>query len=199
MSQPTLGSQCSSFLLRLRVALLHANPLALAAAGLLAAVMLSFAWLPHAIWALEAARGASLAQPGHALVVNAAPAAPAPAPKAAPDNLAQFYAALGQRRYAEQQVKTLFGLAAQNGLTLAQGEYKAGYDRNAQVYTYQVKLPVKGSYAAIWKFALGALRAIPFASLDDIGFRRDAIGDPQVEARLRLTFYLADGGTGALR
>lgn len=196
MSQPNVGSQFGSVLLRLRVALLRANPLTLAAAGLLVAVLAGFAWLLHAIGALEAARDASVAPAARALVVNSAPA---PAPQAAPDNLAQFYAALGQRRHAEQQVKTLFGLAAQNGLTLAQGEYKTGYDRNTQVYTYQVKLPVKGSYAAIWKFALGALRAIPFASLDDIGFRRDSIGDPQVEARLRLTFYLADGGTGALR
>jgi hypothetical protein len=54
-----------------------------------------------------------------------------PVPRAA-DNLALFYAALGERRYAEQQVKTLFGLAAKNGLTLSQGEYKAGYDRNAR-------------------------------------------------------------------
>ena len=55
-----------------------------------------------------------------------------------------------------------------------------------------LNLPVKGSYGAIWQFALGALRAIPFASLDDIGFRRDSIGDPVVEARLRLTLYLKD-------
>jgi hypothetical protein len=39
---------------------------------------------------------------------------------------------------------------------------------------------------------MGALRAIPFASLDDISFRRDGIQDPAVEARLRLTLYLKD-------
>jgi hypothetical protein len=116
------------------------------------------------------------------------PAAPAPSA----DSLDAFYAALGPRRYAEQQVKTLFTLAAKSGLSLSQGEYKTGYDRNARVTTYQVNLPVKGSYGAIWQFAFGALRAIPFASLDDVSFRRDSIGDPAVEARLRLTFYLKD-------
>ena len=81
---------------------------------------------------------------------------------------------------------------------LSQGEYKSGYERNARVHTYQVNLPVKGSYAAIWQFALGALRAIPFAALDDISFRRDSIGDPTVEARVRITFYLSDApGTSA--
>jgi hypothetical protein len=123
-----------------------------------------------------------------------APAQPVVQPA---DPLDAFYAALGPRRYAEQQVRTLFALAAKNGLSLSQGEYKTAYDRNARLTTYQVNLPVKGSYGAIWKFALGTLRTIPFASLDDIGFRRDSIGDPSVEARLRLTLYLKDapGGT----
>jgi hypothetical protein len=76
---------------------------------------------------------------------------------------------------------------------LRQGEYKPGYDRNARVYTYQVNLPVKGSYAAIWQFAMAALRTIPFASLDEITFHRDAIGDATVDARLKLTLYLRDG------
>jgi hypothetical protein len=116
-----------------------------------------------------------------------------PAPAQAPDNLAAFYGALGERGSAEQQVKTLFALATKSGLVLRQGEYKAGHDRNAHVYTYQVNLPVKGSYQAIWQFAMAALRAIPFASLDEITFHRDAIGDATVEARLRLTLYLRDG------
>jgi hypothetical protein len=185
-----------SFLLRLRLAL-RANPL-LAGAGLaLLACLAALAWTVHTATQLDdqrdalklaAARRASLPSPAPALA-----AAPGAAPPVSQVNeLDAFYAALGPRRYAEQQVKTLFALAAKNGLSLSQGEYKTGYDRNAKVFTYQVNLPVKGSYGAIWKFALGALRAIPFASLDDIGFRRDTIGDPSVEARLRLTLYLKD-------
>jgi hypothetical protein len=183
-------------LLRLRLAL-RANPL-LAGAGLaLLACLAALAWTVHTTTQLDgqrdalklaAARRASLPPPAPALA--AAPGAVPPVSQV--DELDAFYAALGPRRYAEQQVKTLFALAAKNGLSLSQGEYKTGYDRNARVFTYQVNLPVKGSYGAIWQFALGALRAIPFASLDDIGFRRDTIGDPSVEARLRLTLYLKD-------
>ncbi|NVI84682.1 hypothetical protein HWE17_23230, partial [Janthinobacterium sp. BJB401] len=99
---------------------------------------------------------------------------------------------LGQQRHAEQQVKQLFDLAAKNGLLLAQGEYKSGYDKASRVATYQVSLPLKGSYAAVSQFALQALRAVPFASLDELSFRREQIADTQLEARLRLTFYLAD-------
>ena len=186
----------TSPLLRLRLMLLRANPLVLAA-GILVLVMAgALAWTLNAVWTMERAQAARDAQAKQKAQVAAAPGpapAPAPAPVQAPDNLAAFYGALGARGSAEQQVKTLFGLAAKSGLVLRQGEYKPGYDRNAHVYTYQVNLPVKGSYAAIWQFAMAALRTIPFASLDEITFRRDAIGDATVEARLKLTLYLRDG------
>ena len=179
--------------LRLRLMLLRANPIVLAAAILVLALAGGLAWTLHAVWALERAQEAYAAQVKQKPQAAATPApAPAPAPAQAPDNLAAFYGALGERGGAEQQVKTLFALAAKSGLVLRQGEYKAGYDRNAHVYTYQVNLPVKGSYGAIWQFAMAALRAIPFASLDEIAFHRDAIGDATVEARLRLTLYLRD-------
>jgi len=184
----------TSPMLRLRLMLLRANPLVLAA-GIVVLVMAgALAWTLNAVWAMERAQAARDAQAKRKAPVAAAPEpVPAPAPAQAPDNLAAFYGALGARGSAEQQVKTLFTLATKSGLVLRQGEYKPGYDRNAKVYTYQVNLPVKGSYAAIWQFAMAALRAIPFASLDEITFHRDAIGDATVDARLKLTLYLRDG------
>jgi hypothetical protein len=184
----------ASPMLRLRLMLLRANPIMVAAIVVPLVMAGALAWTLHAVWAMERAQetyAAQAKQKGQAAATPAPALAPAPAP--APDNLAAFYGALGERGSAEQQVKTLFGLAAKSGLVLRQGEYKAGYDRNAHVYTYQVNLPVKGSYQAIWQFAMAALRAIPFASLDEITFHRDAIGDATVEARLRLTLYLRDG------
>jgi hypothetical protein len=175
--------------LRLRLALAQVNPVAVGAALLLFCAAAACAWLAQQGEVLQ--REQELAQRMAAL-----PAPPHRPPPRADDNLAAFYGALGERRYAERQVDTLFALAAKTGLVLRQGEYKPGYDRNAKVHTYQVSLPVSGSYRAIWQFALQALRAIPFASLDDISFRRDAIGDAKVEARLRLTFYLAERRAG---
>jgi hypothetical protein len=200
MKRPSLGTASpGGWMLRLRLAL-RANPLQAVAGAVILVCAAALAWTVHASLELEAERDALQAAAARkasqpSLVPATAPAPSLPAAPA-PDNLEGFYAALGPRRYAEQQVKTLFALAAKSGLTLSQGEYKTGYDRNARVHTYQVNLPVKGSYAAIWRFALGALRAIPFASLDDISFRRDAIGDPAVEARLRLTLYLKDDPGG---
>jgi type VI protein secretion system component VasK len=184
----------TSPMLRLRVVLMRVNPIVLAA-GILVLVMAgALAWTLHAVWTMERAQAARDAQAKRQPPVAAAPdAAQAPTPVQPPDNLDAFYGALGVRGSAEQQVKILFGLAAKSGLVLRQGEYKPGYDRNAKVYTYQVNLPVKGSYAAIWQFAMAALRTIPFASLDEITFHRDAIGDATVNARLKLTLYLRDG------
>ena len=190
--------------LRLQLAL-RANPLLAFGGVAFLGCASALAWTLHANAGLEAERDALLAEraarqkasaagpAAPAVMATAAtPAAPVVQPAPAIDNLDAFYAALGPRRYAEQQVRTLFALAAKNGLSLSQGEYKTGYDRNARVTTYQVNLPVKGGYGAIWQFAMGALREIPFASLDEINFRRDGIQDPSVEARLRLTLYLND-------
>ncbi|MFK3738603.1 hypothetical protein [Massilia sp. TN1-12] len=194
--------------LRLRLALMRIHPL-VAGAWLLVAVLAgALQWVTMARADLEVERAAFQARSEAQAAARATAAAAAARAardedaaaaarhaQAAPeqDNLAAFYGTLGERRHAEQQVRTLFALAQQAGLTLRQGEYKSARDRNAGVTTYQVNLPVKGSYAAIWQFAMAALRAIPFAALDDISFRREAINDTAVEARLRLTLYLRDG------
>jgi len=194
MKRPAFGN----LVLRLRLLALRAGPVTLGAGAVLLLSLGAAAWLLFALPQLEREHERLTEQARQAR--RQAATAPATVPAVIPvsavplDNLDAFYGALGQRRYAEQQLKTLFGLAAKSGLVLSQGEYKSARDRNARVSTYQVNLPVKGSYAAIWQFALAALRTIPFASLDDISFRRDNIGDPTVEARLRFTLYLADDG-----
>jgi hypothetical protein len=177
--------------LRLRIALAAWSPVAVGAALLCVLALVALAWVVPAREELERQR--TLARQVAALP---APSVASAQPATDEHNLAVFYGVLGERRYAERQVKTLFGLAAQTGLVLHQGEYQAAYDRNAGLHTYQVTLPVKGSYGAIWQFALLALRAIPFASLDEISFKRDAIGQANVEARLRLTLYLAERPPG---
>jgi hypothetical protein len=110
--------------------------------------------------------------------------------QATDDNLALFYRTLGQRQHVDTLLKTLFVQADRSGLVLNKGEYIEAYDSKANLYTYQVTLPVRGDYRSIWNFALQSLRAIPFASLDDINFRRDSISDANVEARLRFSLYL---------
>lgn len=173
--------------LRLRLAAIALGPVLCIAALLLVAGAAALAWL-----APQRALQAERHQVAMRVAAMPAAALARSAPVTANDNLAAFYGTLGEKRHAEQQVRTLFALAAKSGLSLSQGEYKSAYDRNARLHSYQVTLPVKGSYRDIWQFSMLSLRAIPFASLDEISFKRDSINDPQAEARLRLTLYLAE-------
>ena len=185
----------SPVLLRLRLMVAALGPVACSAAVLCLVGALALAWLVPERALQRQRQIAALAQATMPPPVSAL----APAPAGPNENLALFYDTLGERRYAEQQVKTLFALAAKSGLVLSQGEYKSAVDQNGRFHTYQVNLPVKGSYGAISQFGMQALRAIPFASLDEISFRRDTIGAPTVEARVRLTIYLADQAAGEPR
>lgn len=169
--------------LRGRLALARVGVLPCVAALLLLAGVAGWLWLLPQRTSLPQ----QLAQP-------LAPVVTAPPAPSANQNLADFYAVLGPQRDAEQSVKMLFDLAEKNALVLNQGEYKTARDAASGVTTYQIILPVKGEYQAIWQFALQALRAMPFAALDEVAFRRENIGEPAVEARLRLTLYLKDGG-----
>jgi len=182
--------RAGAVLLRARLLLARIDPLvALVLALLLAGAAVQLALVPARARLnadYEAARQAARTP----LPPRAAPAAP---PPSSDQNLQDFYATLGERRGVERQLKEVFALAARHGLALRQGEYRATNERNAKLVAYQVNLPVKGSYGAIWQFAMDVLRAIPHASLDDVAFRRDSVGQDGVEARLRLTFYLAEG------
>jgi hypothetical protein len=113
------------------------------------------------------------------------------------ERLQAFYRALGEAHYAEQQIKTLFAVAAKTGLNLDQAEYRDGVDKYGQFRTYQVTLPIKGTYGAIRQFCEQVLLVIPFASLDQVDFKREAIANNVVEAKLHFTLYLAEPSSGA--
>lgn len=153
--------------------------------------VLAWLWVLPTLRVQENAQQRALSHAKQALqaINHAAPTAP---PPVAEVHLAHFYDALGEARYAEQHIKTLFAVAAKTGLTLNLAEYKLTDEKDGRYRTYQIVLPVKGSYVAIRQFCEQTLLAMPFASLDDISFKRDAIGNRMLEARLRLTVYLAD-------
>jgi len=49
--------------------------------------------------------------------------------------------------------------------------------------------------AAVRRFCERVLLTIPFASLDEITFKREAVGNGSLDARLRFTLYLTDAPT----
>ena len=169
--------------LQLRLWLARQPALAVLAAAL--ALTGALAWLALALRA---------APPPLPLEPTSVAVAPAPAPAGAAEGLAAFYAAMGPARHPEQELRTLFQLARRNGLQLSQGQYDAKPDAAARLLRYQIMLPLKGEYSAVWSFAQMAMLAVPFASLDELSFQREAIGDAEVEASVRFTFYLNTTG-----
>jgi hypothetical protein len=172
--------------LRLRLRAGRAGAPACAALALMAAGLLAWTWVASQQRALALAEARQTALPRQAV-------APAPTVPAAP-SLDGFYVGLGERRRVEQQVATLFGLAERHGVEWSRADYKEAYDAAAGVYQYRLDLPLKGTDAAIWRFCAAAMLSMPYASLDEISFRRETIGDEAVEARVRLTLYLVDRG-----
>lgn len=110
----------------------------------------------------------------------------------ADERAAAFYEALGNQQDSEQHIKILFALAKKTGLALNQAEYKWNQDKNGNYYTYQIQLPVNGNYSAIREFCELALLVLPYISLDEVHFKRDAVGKSTPEAKLRFTLYLSD-------
>jgi len=107
-----------------------------------------------------------------------------------PGHLAQFQAVLAEHEALEPSIETLFALAKSNGLVLRLADYQYSRDSASGIYQCQISLPVQGDYASIWTFALEVLQALPFAALQDISFRRNAIAEPTPQALLRVTLYL---------
>lgn len=83
----------------------------------------------------------------------------------------------------------LYAAARAQKLVLEQGEYRLNPDKTGKLVRYQVTLPVKGSYLQIRQFVDQALIDVPVAALDDINFKREAIGATQLEARIKFTLY----------
>lgn len=131
---------------------------------------------------------------------NAVPPPSAATPRTENDErLARFYDVLGESKYAEEQLAGLFAIAEKTNLVLQQADYKLNRDGAGRFTTYHVQLPLKGTYGAIQQFCEQALLLIPFASLDQISFKRDGIGSDVIDAQLSFTLYLSgpDGAAAA--
>lgn len=104
------------------------------------------------------------------------------------EELNKFYGFFSGTPLTEWLDKLYLAAAAQK-LVLEQGEYRLNTDKTGKLARYQVTLPVKGSYLQIRQFADQALIDVPVAALDDINFKREAIGATQLEARIKFTLY----------
>ena len=111
----------------------------------------------------------------------------------------QFLGLLADRKYLEQEVKRVLAIAQQSELVVRSGEYKRGDVSQGAYLTYTMKFPVRGSYLQIRRFVERCLVQMPYASLDELQFKRDAISQSVLEAKISFTVYAALERDAALK
>lgn len=104
--------------------------------------------------------------------------------------LGAFYGFFPPSNQLSDQIRKIYSAAENQSVQLEQGEYRATKDSVGQLMRYQISLPIKGSYTQVRKFVAAVLVDIPNLSIDSIQFERQRVGDPTVEARVKLVMYL---------
>lgn len=175
-------------MMRVELVLNRINPLLIAASLMWLVTVIALLWLVPR-WQLRLhALNAELLEAQGLLHRRVQPLAPAQAP-VEQHNFNTFMNNLGDSRHAEQQLRTLFTIAGDLEIELPEGQYKLACDESGDICRYRVQLPVTGSYALVRAFIEQVLQAIPFASLDELSFKRQSVSDGEVEARLGITLF----------
>lgn len=91
---------------------------------------------------------------------------------------------------ALQAVALVHRSAAAHGVALSHGEYRVLREGGARWLRYQISLPAQAPYPALRAWMAEVMNAVPHASLDELGLRREDPSQPQLDARLRFTLYL---------
>lgn len=106
------------------------------------------------------------------------------------EQLAEFYRAFPNNKDLLPWMEKIFTLAHDQGISLDQGEYKVSSDKVGKLMRFQMTLPLKGEYPQIRKYLDSLLTEIPIVSLEHLQLERQKVGDPALEARIRLALYL---------
>lgn len=106
------------------------------------------------------------------------------------DQLAEFYGKFPVEWQSPQWLAKLVALAQSSGLSLNDGEYKPTRDKQGKLVRYQMALQAQGTYPQIRKFLTDLPGALPIVALENVQFERQKVGDPTVEAKIKLVLYL---------
>jgi hypothetical protein len=106
------------------------------------------------------------------------------------EQLAAFYRVFPGEQDATDSVGKIAAVAKRDDLVLYQAEYKAERDKTGKLTRFQMDLPLKGEYQTIRRFLSDLHAEMPTVSLEQVQFERQKVGDPQVDAKVRLVIYL---------
>lgn len=107
-----------------------------------------------------------------------------------PKQLMAFYGFFPPERSIPDWIEKISNAAAKNRLYLRQGEYQVIRDKSSKLLLYQVMLPVKGTYPNLRSFIDEVLTEVPIASLDNVKFERQKIGDDALVSTVMITLHL---------
>ena len=80
-----------------------------------------------------------------------------------------FYEFFPSQQTAPNLFRTIYSAAHEESINLALGEYKFIPGKSGRIGSYQVNLPVRGSYIQIRKFIVKVMNSVPSAALQEIG------------------------------
>jgi len=109
------------------------------------------------------------------------------------EQLAEFYRQFPNDKNLLPWMEKIFTLAQDQKIDLDQGEYKVSSDKVGKLMRFQMTLPLKGEYPQIRKYLDSLLAGIPIVALEHLQLERQKVGDPALEAKIRLALYLEQG------
>jgi len=110
--------------------------------------------------------------------------------KAPAGQIEEFDAYFPVENTAPDTLELMMQDAAKVGLVPKQAEYRVIKTNPGEVLSYQLTLPLKGTYPQLVDFISNILPKVNNVSLDNIVFQRQKIGDAQPDSTLMLTLYL---------
>jgi hypothetical protein len=104
--------------------------------------------------------------------------------------LQEFYRLFPHQSDLTATVGKVFAAASDTGLPLLQGEYRFSEEQGGRLQRFQIQIPVKAEYPRVRAFLARLAATVPTISLEQVQFDRQKVGDPQVEATIKLAIYV---------
>ena len=115
-------------------------------------------------------------------------------PRAAAENplarIDAYYRSFPRAEELTVSIAHALAAAKKHALVIDKADYRYEPVRKDELMAYQMSFTLKGSYPRVRRFLMALLQDNPALSLDDVSFRRDGIASAEIEARVRLTFYV---------
>jgi hypothetical protein len=105
------------------------------------------------------------------------------------NSMEAFYQHLGSAGQIIDSLDQLHAIAQVSGVAIHTAEYRM-QPTGTRIERYELRVPLRASYAQIRSFLDTALAEIPMLSLDQVKFKRQTASETAVEAELNLTLHL---------